>query len=252
MKSLRGKIILVITILLLVVCTSFGISAYIISSNVLISNVNNELPQMAVQGSYLVEKFVEEQWTSLEVLASNDEIRNPSIPMEQKIKVMKEEAKRAGEAGRGFSVVADEIRKLAEASKGTVIEIHNVTDKVIGAVENLSKGSNRLLNFMNTNVQEDYNNMLTMADNYNRDAEFVNNLVTGFSSTSEELLASINEVSKTIEGVTQATNEGAEGATDIASRVSEINKKSENVSQEALKVKESAEKLKNEISRFKI
>lgn len=48
------------------------------------------------------------------------------------------EAARAGEAGRGFSVVADEIRKLAEQSKDTVVEIKKITNKVTGSVQNLS------------------------------------------------------------------------------------------------------------------
>lgn len=46
-----------------------------------------------------------------------------------------------------------------------------------------------------------------VADEYRQDAEFVNNLVQEFSSTSGELLASIREVIKTIEHVSVASNE---------------------------------------------
>ena len=65
-------------------------------------------------------------------------------------------------------------------------------------------------------------------------------------------MASLSEVLKTIDGVAGAASEGAGGTTDIAIRVSEISNKSNGLSEEALKSKENGDKLKQEISKFKI
>jgi len=162
------------------------------------------------------------------------------------------EAARAGEVGKGFAVVADEIRKLAEESKNIVIEIQSMTEKVTGSVNDLSASSKELLNFVSEDVHSDYDTMLNVAGEYSKDAEFISNLVLEFSSTSEELLASLQDVIKTIEQVSMASSEGAEGTTNIAEKATDITEKSNKIVEEVKKSKESAEQLNEEVSKFKI
>ena len=149
-------------------------------------------------------------------------------------------------------MVANEIKNLAEDSKNTVIEIQKVTEKVTASVSDLSKSSNELLNFVSQDVQKDYDRMLDVSSKYSEDAEFVNDLVLNFSSTSEDLLASLQEVIKTIQQVAIASNQGAEGTINIAERISDITQRSNEVIEKVKKSKHSTEKLNEEIDKFKV
>jgi len=51
------------------------------------------------------------------------------------------EAARAGDVGKGFGVVAEEIRKLSDESKGTVVKIKELTDKIKDKIVETSQGS---------------------------------------------------------------------------------------------------------------
>jgi methyl-accepting chemotaxis protein len=162
------------------------------------------------------------------------------------------EASRAGEAGKGFSVVAEEMRKLSEQSKDTVLEIQEITKRVIGCVENLSNSSNSLLEFMAIDVDNDYKKMLNITEEYSNDVKFVGKLVSEFSSTAEKLLDSLRDIVSSIDGVASAANECTGGITDIANRVVDSNNKSNEVANQVMKSKENAEKLKKEVDKFKL
>lgn len=162
------------------------------------------------------------------------------------------EAARAGESGKGFAVVADEIRHLADQSKTAVVKIQDVTGEVTEAVNNLTDSARALLQFFSKDISSSFGRFIEVADAYQEDAAYVDGLITDFSATSEELLASIESIIRAVNEVAHAATEGAVGTGDIAEKVTNITNKSSEVSKEVAMSEDSSSRLKEEISHFTI
>ena len=160
------------------------------------------------------------------------------------------EAARAGEAGKGFAVVAEEIRVLAEQSKAAVAHIQDVTKNVMNAVNNLAEGTQKLLGFVGTDVVDSFATFSGMADSYSNDAGQIDGLVTDFSASSEELLASISGVMEAINEVSKAATEGASGTTDIADKTGIIVERANEIKEKAEAARIAADKLQQNVEHF--
>ena len=160
------------------------------------------------------------------------------------------EAARAGEHGKGFAVVADEIRDLAEQSRTTVSHIQDVTGNVAAAVHKLANDSEQLMNFVATDVSESFDDFEKMADSYNEDASYLDKLISSFSTTSQELLTSIEKVKDAIEGISETSGEGASGTTNIATRTTNIAMKASEVMTTVEKAEDITDHLKTNVAKF--
>ena len=162
------------------------------------------------------------------------------------------EAARAGEHGRGFAVVADEVRKLAEQTAGSADNIKKLTDQVTSAVNELSAGAFDILKFIDDTVIKDYNDMGDTAAQYKKDAEYVKDWARQSNERASTLAESIQTMTQAMEDISKATHEGAVGNTSIAEKVSLMAENAHEILRRMDESEESAKRLMEQVERFKI
>ncbi len=162
------------------------------------------------------------------------------------------EAARAGEAGKGFAVVANEISNLADNSKNTVTQIQAITKVVMAAVNNLSFSATNLLNFVANDVNNDYRDMLAAASSYSKDAVYVSDMTSDLNATAEELLASVQIMSKSIQEISKVAQEGVGTATVVIEQTTEISANTATIEDSMKRTRRTSEELKELAAKFKL
>ncbi len=124
------------------------------------------------------------------------------------------EAARAGEHGRGFAVVADEVRKLAERTQKSLTEITGTINLVIQSVSDASGA-------MQTNAQ-DFNEAVQKTDMVSSQISSVTTALNEAVSASTESAKSSNAISGEMEAVIKNMEDITTISTDNARSVEEI------------------------------
>ncbi len=138
------------------------------------------------------------------------------------------EAARAGEQGRGFAVVADEVRKLAErttkATKEIAIMIKQIQKDTAAAVDSIGKGTSEV------QVGKQYAAQAgeSLKEIISASQQAVD-IVTQVAAASEEQSATSESISKNIEAISSVTHESAAGIQQVARAAEDLNRLTENL-----------------------
>ncbi|MCU0424720.1 MAG: methyl-accepting chemotaxis protein [Candidatus Kapabacteria bacterium] len=138
------------------------------------------------------------------------------------------EAARAGEAGKGFAVVADEVRKLAEkttkATKEITKTIHLIQDDTKHATEAASVGAERV----QTGIQR-ANNAGERLKSIVEGIEHVNGLIIQIASAAEKQSSTAQEITLNVERISSAIVSNNSDIQGVASSVGSITGEAEHL-----------------------
>lgn len=161
------------------------------------------------------------------------------------------EAARAGEHGRGFAVVADEVRKLAEQVTLSVGDITNI----VNGIQVESKQVVDSLKDGYVQVDKGTQQINVTGETFNRIYHSVNEMsshVKEISTNLDEIASQTMNMNKSIESIASVSQESAAGIEETSASVLQTNESMEGISDHIQSLSELADQLNAMVSNFKI
>jgi len=160
------------------------------------------------------------------------------------------EAARVGEAGKGFAVVASEIRELADNSRETMGEIQTINMSVTTAVSTLIEQVEKMMEFLNQNILQDYNGFEMMASRYRQDADYMGDFCGTINHNVQDMYQAMDEMKENMDTIATSIDESSEGLQVFAGSVEDLAKAVEDIKEQSYVNQTVSNGLKGETERF--
>ncbi len=177
------------------------------------------ITKMVNQTAELVDKLGASSQQIGEIIQVIDEIADQTNLLALNAAI---EAARAGEQGKGFAVVADEVRKLAERTT-------NATGQIADMIRSIQMETQNVVDFIKKGEVE-VEEGLDLANNagqaLNAIVESINTIVekmNTIAAAGEEQASAVEEMSRNVDAVSEVTKESARKVNDIAVTVEKLN-----------------------------
>lgn len=132
------------------------------------------------------------------------------------------EAAHAGDAGRGFAIVADEITKLAASSSETAEQIKEISASVLNAVSGLASEAENVVTFMKDKTMGSYDKLVEVGRKYQGDSKIMFDKMQDFSYVSQSLLEQVADSNKSVDAIRTAAGETEQSLNSIMDKMDEI------------------------------
>jgi methyl-accepting chemotaxis protein len=161
------------------------------------------------------------------------------------------EAARAGEAGRGFAVVADEVRRLAESSSKSSEEIDSKLKQIHGDAQVVVEGIELSANEVNQGKMVIESSLKTL-DEIATQVRSISNNVKRLSDSTQEEVAKVKLVSTSASEIAAVAEQNASSTEEAAAAVEQQTAQTHEIANAANQMSQLANQLESLISRFKL
>lgn len=161
------------------------------------------------------------------------------------------EAARAGEQGRGFAVVADEVRKLAEQSSQAAQQIGNLIEEIQQSIDqavNEMKKAEEVVGEQDQAVMETVSAFHKIAEAFTDVSEKIKEV----TSSTKSMIQTAEDVGERIQQISKITEESASSIQEVAAATEEETASIQEIAAAAAKLSDLAKTLEEKTKKFQL
>ncbi|MBE5935542.1 MAG: methyl-accepting chemotaxis protein [Lachnospiraceae bacterium] len=161
-------------------------------------------------------------------------------------------AVRAGEQGKGFVVVANEIGNLAVTTEEAAVQIQKSSASIIETVNDLSESIVEMLEYVNTTTGVVFEDLVDKSDVFLSSSNKVSSVLEAFSSATDTFLTRLNNITDSIGNVDSMISDSKHVIGDVSKMSSELSNEIQSINTNMEHTKEAGKTLYEDVNIFKL